>query len=169
VGVEYELRIGIEQTFAALQPLRGLGGKFATVKIQFSYLFEPALKLLQLDVVFFELVVSKVLRGRFLGDLGIEIIALVDEFAISIVPVGLEAGDDLVLLPMIERGRFQNDRLATHFGDVVRQHLQPPRVVIGFGQEAYAVLQIDDSHALQPPPQGDPLGCRLRRDFVRKQ
>jgi len=103
--VEDPLRVIIEQAFAALQPLGGFGSEPAAIKIELLYLFEPPLQLFQLDVVFFELVVSKVLRGRFFGDLGFEIIALVDEFAISIVPVGLEAGDDLVLLPMIERGR----------------------------------------------------------------
>src|SRR5580700_4426076 len=54
------------QSDAFLQPsLRARNGRANSNS--FSYLFEPALQLLQLDVVFFELVVSKVLRDRFLG------------------------------------------------------------------------------------------------------
>ena len=50
--VGHGLRISIEQTFTALQPLRGLGRKSAKVKVEFPYFFEPTLQLFQLDVVF---------------------------------------------------------------------------------------------------------------------
>jgi hypothetical protein len=46
------------------------------------------------------------------------------------------------------------------------QHLQPADVIVGLGEQADTVLQINGAHALQPPPQGDPLGGRLGRPFV---
>ena len=116
VRVEDPLRVSIEQTFAALQPLGGFGSEPATIKIELFYLFEPSLHLFQLDVVFFELVLGEVLHGRFFGDFGFEIITFVDEFSIGIVPVGLEAGNDFALLPSIESDGLQNDRITTHLG-----------------------------------------------------
>src|SRR5271169_6789433 len=92
--VEHALRIGIKQVFAGLQPLSGLGGKPTTVEIQLFDLFEPALELLQIDVVFFELGISEMLRGRFLGDLDFKILTFVDELAVSVIPIGFEAADD---------------------------------------------------------------------------
>src|SRR5437773_4988021 len=54
-----------------------------------------------------------------------------------------------------------------HFGDVVFQHLEPPRVIIGFGQQTHAILQIDRAHALQPAPQRNPLRSWLGREIGR--
>jgi hypothetical protein len=93
-----------------------------------------------------------VLRCRLLGDFSFKVVTFVDELAIGVVAIGFEAGDDLFLLPTIERDRLQNDRITVHSGDVVFQHLQPPHVVIGFRQQAHAILQIDATHTLQPPP-----------------
>src|SRR6516162_7846219 len=103
--LEDALRVRIEQAFAALQPLRGFGREPAAIKIQLSYLFEPALQLLELDIVFFELVVSEVLRCRFFGDVGFEIIAFVDEFAICIVAICLETSDNFFVLSSVESDR----------------------------------------------------------------
>jgi hypothetical protein len=65
-----------------------------------------------------------------------------------------------------EGDRLQNHCVTTHLGNVVLEHLQPPHVVIGFGQQTHAILQINRAHALQPAPQRDPLRCRFRRHFI---
>ena len=117
MGLEDAARVSIEQTFATLQPNRSFGSEPATVKIELPYFLEPALQLFQLDVVFFELVVGKMLASRFLGDFGFEVVTFVDELAISIVPIGLEAGNDLVMLHTVQRDRLQDDRVAAHLGD----------------------------------------------------
>src|SRR6516225_12279552 len=164
--VENALRIIVEQVFAGLEPRCSLGGQVATVKIQLFYLLEPALQLFQLDIIFFELVVCEVPRGGLFRDIGFEIVAFVDELAIGIIPVGLETGDDLLPLNSVECGGFQDHRIAAHLRDVVLQHLEPPRMVVGLGQEAHAILQINGAHAFQPPPQPHPLRGRLRRDLI---
>ena len=101
--VEDLLCVTIEQGFAGFQPFRGFGSEHSTVKIKLFYFFKPALQLFQLDVVLFQLVVSEVLRGCFLCDLGFEIVAFVDEFAVGIVAIDLKASDNLALLQTVER------------------------------------------------------------------
>ena len=163
------LRIAIEQGFAGLQPSRGFGSESAAIKIQLFDLVEPALQLFQLDVVLFELVVSKVLRGGFPGDFGFKIVAFVDQLAVGVVPIGFEAGENLFLLQTVEGNGFENYRLPAHLGNVVLDHLEPPRVVVGPRQKAHAILQIDGPHPLQPSPQADALCCRLSRNLVCQQ
>src|SRR3982074_1845535 len=139
--------------FAGFEPLGGFDRQFRVIEIELFDLLEPDLKLLQVDVVFLQLRVRKVLGGGFLGDLGFEIVALVDQLAVGLVTIGLEAGDDLLLLGPVERERFQDHCLAADLGDIVFQHLEPPRVVVGFRQQAHAVLQINRPHSLPPAPQ----------------
>ena len=109
------------------------------------------------------------LSGGFLSDLGLEIITLVDQLAVGLVAVGLEARDDLFLLGAIDRDGFQDHRVAADFGDIVFQHLEPARVVVGLRQQAHAVLEIDRSHPLEPAPQRNTLRGRFRRHLIGQQ
>src|SRR3546814_1683492 len=59
-----------------------------------------------------ELGIGEVAGVHLLGDLALEVVALVDEFLVGVVAVGLEAGDDLFLLPFVEGDGLQDHALA---------------------------------------------------------
>src|SRR3546814_16446473 len=71
------------------------GGPGRAIEIQLADLGLPARQRLQVDVVLFELGIGEVAGVHLLGDLALEVVALVDEFLVGVVAVGLEAGDDL--------------------------------------------------------------------------
>src|SRR5208282_5907647 len=167
--VEDALRVGIEQDRASLQPFGGLLSEGTAVEIELADLREPVLKLFQIHVILLELGVCEVLGGCLLGDLALEVVALVDQFAIGIVAIGFEAGNDLLLLRLIECCGLEDHRLAAHLGDVVFEHLQASHMIFGLWQQANAVLQIDPTHALEATPKRNPLRRRFRGHFVGEQ
>jgi hypothetical protein len=85
--VENPLGKVVEHRFAALQSLLCLDRPLGTVEIELLDLGEPALKLLEIDVVLLEFGIGE-MRGRdLLGDFTLEVVALVDELLIGVVPL----------------------------------------------------------------------------------
>ncbi len=119
------------------------------------------MELLEVGIFLFELCIGEFVYCIFLRDLGFENGALSKKFAVLCVAILFEARDHLFFLASVQCDRFQDHGFAPHLGDVVFEHLQPTNVIVGLGQQADAILQIDPSHALQPPPQSDPLRSRL--------
>src|SRR3954452_6853609 len=132
--LEDVLSIAVEQALAAYEPLSGFGRQLGAVEVELADFLEPDLQLLQVDVVFLKLGIGEVLRGGFLGDLRLEIVALIDQLAVGLVAIRLEAADDLFFLAAIERDGFQDDRVAADFSDIVFQHLEPAGMVVGLRQ-----------------------------------
>jgi len=169
LGNDLRPRVGVEKLLAAVQPPRGLFGQRCTIEVEFADLLEPALKLFEVGILLLKLGVSELLDRDLLGDLGFECLALAEKLAVLVVTIRLEACDHLVLLDLVQGDGLQKHGFAVHLGNVVLEHLQPTSMVVGLGQEADAVLEIDGTHTLEPPPNSNPLGGRLSRYFVGEQ
>ena len=80
MGVEDAPGIIVEHIRAAPQPLFRLDRTLGAVEVELPDLGEPALQLLQIDIVLFQFGIGVVAGGDLLGDLALEVVALVEEF-----------------------------------------------------------------------------------------
>ena len=133
-------RISVEKFFACFQTPLSLGGQRCAVKIELADLLKPDLQLFQLGVLFLEFCVGELVGCSLLGNLSLEASAFPEEFSVLIISVGLEPGDDLFLLDMIESQGLQDDGVAAHGGDLVLQHFQAPGMIVALGEKADAIL-----------------------------
>jgi hypothetical protein len=72
-----------------------------TVEVEFPDLFKPALQLVQVSIFLFELGLGEFVDRDFLDDFGFEIGTASKKFAILLVTIRLEAGDNLISLATV--------------------------------------------------------------------
>jgi hypothetical protein len=137
-----------------------------TMKIKLADLLKPPSELAEILVVFLELCERELVRRALLRDLGLEALALLQKLVVGLVAICVEARQDLFLLRTIQCRSFEEHGLARHLSDLVFEHLEPPQMVVGPRQHADAVLKVDPTHGLDPPPQGDALPRGFRGNFV---
>lgn len=111
MGVEDALGVGVKNRLASAKSFLGSRAQRGTVEVQLFNLVEPALKLLEVYVVFFEFRLGVVICSLFLGDLALEVIALVEKLFVFLVAVRLQPSQNLLLLGSIQCDRFQDHRI----------------------------------------------------------
>src|SRR3546814_2049670 len=84
------LGVSVQHGLTTFEALLRLGGPGRAIEIQLADLGQPALQLLQVDVVLFELGIGEVAGVHLLGDLALEVVALDDEFLVGFVAVQSE-------------------------------------------------------------------------------